>query len=329
MPLMPRTLEPAPAPGPDLAEGSVATSTLPAAPPAAKGTFDREGPRPVGRPRFFSTAWFAFIHLTALGVIWVGASWTAVLVCVGLYFVRMFAIVAGYHRHFSHRSYETSRVFRFLIGLVGTTAIQKGPLWWASVHRHHHRFSDLPEDAHSPLQRGFWFAHIGWILVPDFDKVDWDRIRDLSKYPEIRLLDRIHWLAPILLTFGTFFFGEWLASAHPSLGTSGLQLLVWGMGISTTLVYHGSWSVNSLLHLWGGRRFKTSDTSRNNALVALYTLGEGWHNNHHRYMNSERQGFYWWQIDIAHMMLRTLSFVGLVWDLKVPPRAILDEGRAS
>jgi len=280
------------------------------------------------RPRLAPILYFGGIHVACLGVIWVGVSFTAVMVCLALYALRMFAITAGYHRYFSHRTYSTSRAFRFVLGVLGTLAIQKGPLWWASVHRHHHRESDRPADAHSPIQRGFWHAHVGWILMGAHSDTDVTRIPDLASASELRLLDRFHWVAPVLLYVGLFFFGQHLAAAHPSLGTSGMQLIVWGFAISTVLVYHGAWSVNSILHLWGRRPYKTSDFSRNNPLVAIYTFGEGWHNNHHRFPASERQGFRWWQVDFSHYILRALSFVRLVWDLKRPPQTILDEGRS-
>jgi stearoyl-CoA desaturase (delta-9 desaturase) len=239
----------------------------------------------------------------------------------------MFALTAGYHRHFAHRTYETTRAFRFVLGLLGTLAVQKGPLWWAATHRNHHRYSDMPEDPHSPLQRGFWYAHVGWILGLRHDGYDVEEVKDIAKWPEIRWLDRFYLVPPALLTLALFGVGEWLRVAAPSLGTSGLQLVVWGMAISTVVLYHGVFCVNSLVHMWGSRRYATTDDSRNNGLVAIWTFGEGWHNNHHRYPASERQGFRWWQLDISHLGLRALSFVGLVWDLRKPPRAILEEGR--
>jgi stearoyl-CoA desaturase (delta-9 desaturase) len=283
--------------------------------------------RELDRPRFATSAWFLGLHLACFAAVFTGVSATAAIACAALYAARMFALTAGYHRLFAHRTYETSRVFRFLLGLLGTTAVQKGPLWWAATHRAHHRYSDQPGDPHSPVQRGFWWAHVGWILGDRHAGADLDDVRDLSKYPELRWLDRWHFVAPIAVGALLFGLGEWLAAAHPGLGTSGPQLLVWGMVISTVLLYHGVWCVNSLVHLWGARRYATTDDSRNNGLVALWTFGEGWHNNHHRFPASERQGFRWWQVDISHLGLRVLSWVGLVWNLRRPPREILEEGR--
>lgn len=301
----------------------------PAARPAAEVVAAPPAAEPYRRFRLFPTAWFAGIHIACFAAFFVGISWTAVAVCVGLYIVRMFAITAGYHRYFSHRAYDTSRPFAFLLGSVGATAFQKGPIWWASVHRLHHRASDGPEDAHSPLKRGFWWAHVGWILASTHSDTDEERVRDWMRLPEIRLLDRFHWVPPVLLGALLFFGGNALAAAYPSLHTSGAQLLVWGMAISTVLVYHGSWCVNSALHLWGKRRFATPDQSRNNGWVALFTFGEGWHNNHHRWPASERQGFYPGEHDFSHAVLKALSWVRLVWNLKTPPPEILEEGRRS
>jgi stearoyl-CoA desaturase (delta-9 desaturase) len=145
------------------------------------------------------------------------------------------------------------------------------------------------------------------------------------KYPELRWLDRFHLVAPVSLAVALYFLGNGLQAAFPGLGTSGFQLLVWGFFISTTLLYHGTFLINSAAHLMGRRRFKTTDESKNSLILALLTLGEGWHNNHHRYPGSERQGFYWWEIDISHYILKGLAALGLVWDLREPPQRIYDE----
>ena len=306
------------------------SSVLESAPlPAALPTVAETAPlAPPNEPfRVIPVLYFGAIHLACLGVIWVGISWTAVIVCLALWALRMFAVTGGYHRYFSHRSYSTSRPFRFVLGVLGTLCIQKGPLWWASVHRHHHRESDRPADAHSPIQQGFWHAHVGWILKGSHSETDIARIPDLYPAWELRLLDRFHWVPPLILYFFVYRLGAGLAVSHPELGTSGMQLLVWGFAISTVMVYNCSWSVNSLLHLWGKRPYKTPDQSRNQGLVAIFTFGEGWHNNHHRFPASERQGWRWWQVDFSHYILRLLSFVRLVWDLKRPPKTILEEGR--
>jgi stearoyl-CoA desaturase (delta-9 desaturase) len=263
---------------------------------------------------------FAAMHLACLGVIWVGASPVAVGAAVALYLVRMFAITGFYHRYFSHRTFKTSRATQFVFALVGASAVQRGPIWWAAHHRHHHAHSDRPEDAHSPLQHGFLWAHMGWFLSRRHFTPDLGRVRDLTRFPELRWLDRFDILVPFLLALGLLGLGHFLDARWPELGTSGAQMLVWGFFISTVACYHGTYTINSLCHVWGRRRYATGDGSRNNFLLAILTLGEGWHNNHHRYPMSARQGFYWWEVDLTYYGLRALAALGLIEDLKpVPP----------
>jgi stearoyl-CoA desaturase (delta-9 desaturase) len=272
---------------------------------------------------------FILVHLACLAALWVGVSWIAVAVCVFLYIVRMFAITGGYHRYFSHRTYDTSRVFQFLLAFLGTASAQKGPLWWASHHRHHHKHSDTEEDIHSPGIHGLWWAHVGWVLSDKYLNADMSLVKDLEKYPEIRFIDNWHLLAPVLLGFSLFFFGTFLETNFPGLHTNGWQMFIWGFCISTVLLYHGTFVINSLCHIIGRRRFNTTDESKNSLLMALITLGEGWHNNHHRYPGSERQGFYWWEIDVSHYILTGLSWLGLVWNLRTPPERIYEEAKTT
>lgn len=272
---------------------------------------------------------FWTVHACCIFVLWVGVSPIAVAVCLALYVIRMFAITGGYHRYFSHRSYKTSRVFQFLLALLGTSSAQKGPIWWASHHRHHHKHSDTPEDIHSPIVQGIYYAHVGWILSSQFLQPRLELVRDLLAFPEIRLLERFNMLPPVLLGVATFFLGVWLEAAYPSLGTNGWQMLIWGFFVSTVLLYHGTFCINSFTHLIGKKRFKTTDESRNNLVLALITLGEGWHNNHHRYPGAEPQGMYWWEIDISHYILKVLSWFGLVWDLRRHPERLYEEARAN
>lgn len=268
---------------------------------------------------------FFSIHAMCLFVLWVGVSWIAAITCLLLYVVRMFAITGGYHRYFSHRSYKTTRVFQFILGFLGAASAQKGPIWWASHHRHHHQHSDTEEDIHPPRIHGIWWAHVGWVLSSQFVKPRLDLMRDFLKFPEIRLIDRFHLLAPLLLAVGTYAFGAWLEVSFPALHTNGFQMLIWGFFVSTVLLYHGTFSINSFTHLWGRKRFVTGDDSRNSFLLALITLGEGWHNNHHRYPGSESQGMYWWEIDISHYILKVLSWLGIVWDIREYPERIYAE----
>ncbi len=275
----------------------------------------------------FGYAPFVLIHIGSLLVFWVGVSYPAVIVCFALWFVRMFGITAGYHRYFSHRAYKTSRFFQFVLAVLGNSSVQLGPLWWAAHHRHHHLYVDTEQDIHSPIMSGFWWSHMGWIMCPKYAETNEKAIRDFAKYPELRLLNRFPTVVPIALALAVTGVGMLLQQYVPQLGTNGLQMLAWGFFLSTLVLYHTTFTINSLAHTFGTRRFDTDDTSRNNLFLALITLGEGWHNNHHYYPASERQGFYWWEIDIAHYMLQVLAWLGVVWDLKTPPKAIYDKSR--
>mgnify|MGYP003652940105 FL=1 len=269
---------------------------------------------------------FVFLHAGCLGVIWVGASSFAVWSAVALYFIRMFAVTGIHHRYFSHKTYSTSRVGQFLLAIFAGTTVQRGSLWWAYHHRHHHKHSDEPEDAHSPHVHGFWWSHIGWITSRRNFPTDYSTIKDLAKYPELVWLNRFDLVVPILFALSLFGFGVALESFAPALGTNGWQMLVWGFFISTTFLFHGTGCINSMAHLMGKRRFKTDDDSRNSAILAFITLGEGWHNNHHRYQSSTRNGFYWWEIDPTYYMLKLLSLTGFIRNLKAVPTSVLEEG---
>lgn len=259
---------------------------------------------------------FAAVHLVCLALLWVEFRWSYVALCLGLYAVRMFFVTAGYHRYFSHRAFKTSRVFQFLLAFMAMSSAQKGVLWWAAHHRTHHRVSDTDEDLHSPMRFGFWWAHIGWILSDAYDQTGMHLVRDFARYPELRWLDRNHWVPPVTLAGVLFLLGGWGA-------------LLWGFFCSTVLLWHGSFTVNSLAHLFGRRRYPTTDTSRNNWWLALITLGEGWHNNHHHYMASVRQGFFWWEVDVTYYVLRLLAGLRIVWDLRMPPPHILRPSAAG
>lgn len=259
---------------------------------------------------------FVLLHLSCLAVIWVDWSPFAVLFALALYVLRMFAITGFYHRYFSHKTFRTSRPLQFLFAVAGATAVQRGPLWWASQHRQHHASSDQAEDAHSPVQHGFLWSHMGWFLSDAHFATRNERVKELMQYAELRFLDRFDVVVPLLFALAIFGLGEWLALAAPQLGTDGWQLLVWGFAISTVALYHATFSVNSLAHTWGSRRYQTRDHSRNNPVLALLTLGEGWHNNHHHYPGSARQGFYWWEIDPTWYGLKLLAALGLIWDMR-------------
>ncbi len=264
-----------------------------------------------------------FMHAGCLAVLWVGWSWTVVGLAVLLYLVRAFGLTAFYHRYFSHRTFKTSRWFQFVGGLAGCLALQKGPLWWAAHHREHHKRSDRQGDVHSPHVDNFFQAHIGWLLLRRNTAVRKNLIRDWMRFPELRWLDRNSPLMAILFAAALYGLGQFLEKILPGLNTNGPMLLVWGFFVSTVFLYHVTYSVNSVTHLFGSQRFVTPDESRNNLLVALFSLGEGWHNNHHHYQSSARQGFYWWEIDLTYYALVLLSRLGLVWDLRPVPQHVL------
>jgi len=266
---------------------------------------------------------FLGMHVACIGVVWVGVSWTAVLVALALYALRMFAITGFYHRYFSHRTFRTSRPVQFLFAVLGASSVQRGPLWWAAHHRHHHRHADGPQDPHSPVVHGFWRSHIGWFLTRGGFATDWSRIPDLAGYPELRWLDRFDVAVPVLLAAALYALGAALERFAPGLGTSGPQLLVWGFFVSTVVLFHATVTINSLAHRFGSRRFETRDDSRNNLWLALLTFGEGWHNNHHFFPGTARQGFRWWEIDLTWYGLRLLAALRLVHDLKPVPAWVL------
>jgi stearoyl-CoA desaturase (Delta-9 desaturase) len=253
---------------------------------------------------------FALIHVGCLAAIWTGVTMQAVVICLALYLLRMVAVCAGYHRYFSHRSFATSRAFQFILAFLAQTSTQKSILWWAAVHRHHHLHSDTEHDVHSPRHSGFFYSHLGWMFNRKFDNPDLTKVSDLARYPELMWLHKYE-QAPSL------------AVALLCLLIAGWAGLVVGFLWSTVLVYHATFSINSLAHVRGKKRYVTGDDSRNNWLLALLTMGEGWHNNHHAYQSSVRQGFKWWEIDPTYYVLKALSWLGIVWDLKMPPEAVL------
>lgn len=264
---------------------------------------------------------FLLLHLAVIAVFWVGVSPFAIAFMLVFYLIRMFAITGFYHRYLSHKTFETSRVVQFIMILIGVMSAQRGPLWWAAHHRYHHRYTDQDNDPHSS-SHGFWYAHVGWFLNAQNFATKKEVIKDWLKYPELIWLDRFS-LPVVLVTAAMIYgLGEWLSVSFPSLNTNGPQLLVWGFVISTVLLTHATLCINSLAHQYGRRDFDTPDQSRNNFLLSLITLGEGWHNNHHFYAGSARQGFYWWQIDVTYYLLKIMSWFGLVWNIKPVPARI-------
>lgn len=249
---------------------------------------------------------FLGVHLMCLWAIRTGISWELVTLAIGSYYLRMFAITAGYHRYFSHRSYKTSRMFQFILAFLAMTSAQKGVLWWAAHHRHHHKHSDREADRHSPVHQGFWWSHVGWLLSNEYETTDLKLVRDLSRYPELRLLNRWYLIPPVL--YALLIFALW-----------GFPGVIWGFFISTTVLYHCTFFINSLTHIIGRVRYDSRDGSRNSFILALLCCGEGWHNNHHYYQSAVNQGWFWWEIDLSYYVLTVLSWFGIVWDLRTPP----------
>lgn len=270
---------------------------------------------------------FVGLHLACVAVIWVGVSWVAVAVAALLYAVRMFAITGFYHRYFSHRTFQTSRPVQFLFAAIGASSVQRGPLWWAAHHRSHHRHADQPLDPHSPREHGFWWSHMGWFLTREGFRTDWARIPDLARFPELRWLDRFDTLVPVALAAALYGLGALLQHVAPSLDTSGPQMLVWGFFVSTVVLFHATVTINSLAHRFGRQRYDTGDDSRNNLWLALLTFGEGWHNNHHFFPGTARQGFRWWEVDITWYGLRLMQSLRLVHGLKPVPAWVLAKAR--
>ncbi len=254
---------------------------------------------------------YIIIHFIALGAFFFPFEWKWAGLCIGLYYLRMFGITAGYHRYFSHRTYKTSRAFQFVLACIGGAGTQKGALWWGSHHRLHHRYSDSPKDTHSPVQDGFFWAHLGWFWSRETEHTEWEQIPDLAKYPELVWLNKYHYVPTAVLGLITFLVWGWAG-------------LFWGFWLSTVFVWHATSAINSMSHVFGSQRYRTGDTSKNNWILAILTMGEGWHNNHHCYQASVNQGFYWWEFDASYLILKGLSLFGIVWDLKKPPLHLLE-----
>ena len=269
-------------------------------------TLDRD----LDRPQWVKSIPFLFVHAVALAAPFlVPPTWRLVGLSLAVYAACMFGITAGFHRYFSHRAFRTSRAFQFVLALLGTLSVQKGVLWWAAHHRDHHRYSDGEKDVHSPVQRGFWWSHVGWILAARYDQTRPERVKDLARYPELVFLDRYGVLVPIAFALVLFAVG-------------GLPAILWGFFVPIVVTWHITFSINSVAHVLGWRRYATADDSRNNLPLAILTFGEGWHNNHHFYASTANMGWFWWEIDVSYAVLRALSAVGLVWDLRTPPEHV-------
>ncbi len=257
---------------------------------------------------------FIFVHLACLAIFWVDVQPTDWILCGVLYVIRMFGITAGFHRYFSHRAFKTSRGFQFFLAFLGQSSAQRGTLWWAAKHREHHKYSDTEQDVHSPVRHGFWYSHVLWIFAKSGRTPNYGGIKDFLKYPELVWLDKWDKLPPFILAVLVWLVAGW----------SGLIV---GFFISTVLLFHGTFTINSLSHIYGKQTYVTGDNSRNNLFLAIITLGEGWHNNHHHFPSVTPQGFRWWQIDVTYYILKTLSIFRFVWDLRLPPKHVVEGKR--
>ena len=258
------------------------------------------------------------MHLGISGIYFTGTSAVAVFVAFFMYVIRGLGITSGYHRLLAHRSFKVGRPGQFAFALAGSLAVEGGPLWWVSHHRSHHSDSDTDKDIHSPVSQGFWQSHMGWMMTEGAFNEAGTNARDLYKFPELKFLQR-HYVNFILLQMvGLYGLGYALNAFYPGLGTSGAQMLIWGFFVSTVVLWHITFMVNSVCHTWGNRPYETGDASTNNWFVGIFGFGEGWHNNHHKFPFSARHGLRWWQVDATWALLRTLQTLGLVSDLKLP-----------
>lgn len=272
---------------------------------------------------------FLLMQLSPLAIFLVGFSWIALAVCVAFWFVRKFAITGFYHRYFSHRAFKTSRPMQAVMAFWGGLAVQKGALWWAAHHRDHHRYSDRDEDIHSPVRHGFLWSHVGWVLSRLSKPTNFEKVKELARYPELRFLNKHHWIPVLAGAGGMFLLGAGLQRWAPQLGTNAWQMLVWGFFVSTFVLYHTTYSINSLTHVFGSRPFATGDDSRNHWFFALITLGEGWHNNHHHFPSAARMGFRWFEFDITWWGLWVMEKLGLIWDVRPVPENLKRSGRSA
>lgn len=268
---------------------------------------------------------FFGLHALAVSAFFVKPDLTAVLLCVGLFLIRKFGITGGYHRYFSHRSFKTSRWFQFVLAWLGGMSAQKGALWWAAHHRHHHQHSDQEDDIHSVKQQGFYWAHVGWVLAPDYNEYDAKRVKDLTKFPELVFIDKHHIIPPLVLAIATYLFGFLMTGT----AMGGVMYFLWGFCLSTVILYHTTFAINSFCHLLGSRRYETGESSKNSFILAILTLGEGWHNNHHYYPHCARQGFFWWEIDPTYYVIKLLKVVGIVHEIKEPNARVLEGKEAT
>jgi stearoyl-CoA desaturase (Delta-9 desaturase) len=313
-------------------------SALPVADPDAELLPAYQAPEHL--PLGLKVANFLAVVLPLLGVgsiavfLWGwGFSWTDLGLLLGMYVLTALGITVGFHRLFVHRSFQTYPIIQFVLGVLGSMAVEGSLFHWVGLHRRHHQHSDRPGDPHSPhlhgegirgLLRGLWHAHLGWIFDPDPPDLD----RYFKDLQQSRMLRTVSALFPVWLVLGLLLPGV-LGGVITGTWAGVWTGLIWGGLVRVFLVHHVTWSVNSVCHLWGFQPYQSADESRNNYLFGVLAMGEGFHNTHHAFPTSARHGLRWWQPDVSYYVIRVLSWLGLAWDVKVPSKAAQARGRRT
>ncbi len=261
--------------------------------------------------------------VAAIILLWgVAFSWIYLALLVGMYLATAVGITVGYHRLFTHRSFQTSRPVAAVLAALGSMAVEGAVLQWVAMHRRHHQHSDRHDDPHSPhthgtglwgVVRGMWHSHMGWLFRPHPRGLA-RYVGDLRRDPLVRWMSR---LFPLWVLLGLLIPAA-LCGLITGTWTGVLLGFIWGGLVRVFLVHHVTWSINSVCHIWGTRPFRNHDESRNNVLFGILALGEGWHNNHHAFPTSARHGLRWWQLDVSYLIIRGMALVGLARDVRVP-----------
>jgi stearoyl-CoA desaturase (delta-9 desaturase) len=256
----------------------------------------------------FAVTIYILLHLGCFGILYTGVSAEAMAVLCVAFLIRALGVSIVYHRYFAHRSFRTSRLMQFCLGLYGSLTVLGGLLWWAQTHREHHRHADTPDDIHSPAFHGFIYSHCGWFLDDRHRSLDLSKVRDLARFPELIWLERLDVLSKL----------SYIACCYWLFGIVGV---VWGFFVPAVIVLQMVHWIQSVSHSIGGyRRYASLDDSRNHWLFGIISFGEGFHHNHHCFPNSARLGLHWWEFDASYFVLLALEWSGLIWDLKVPTR---------
>ncbi len=265
------------------------------------------------------------VHAGLLFAFKVGISWVAFATFMVTYYVKLFAVSGVFHRYYTHRSYEMGRGFCFLWSFIGCTAGQRGPLSWTTVHSKHHQHSDKKGDPHSPVQRGLFYAHLGWLLAKEPLPTSDALVRKYKDRPEILWLDR-HYNVPFIALFALLYaLGAWLESSFPALGTSPGQMMLWGGLASSILLLHSTCSLNSFAHVFGIRVRETPDNSRNLWWLYPFLVGENYHNNHHKFPRSANFGVDKRQYDLLFFVLLVFQKLGLVKNVRDASRTLREK----